>query len=459
MEKRYNFLFLMADQFRATTLEGMGDEIQTPNLRRLMEKSVVFTRACCNSPLCTPSRASLATGRYPSRCGVPVHDAILPPEQPTFYQALRDSGYRVGIVGKSDLHKRSTYCGSRGDLPCMYQYGFTDPVETEGKINSAWFGKSQDGSIYPMGPYQNEILKKNPAMLHTLEKDYDSYLREKPRYYARPSVLPEDLFLDNFIGRKSLEWLDLHDGTGAPWHLTVSFAGPHNPWDPPKADYDAVGNNTWPDAISDCMQGKPMWVRRRAAEQTSGMTKQDLQQLKRCYAGSVRVIDHWVGKLLDWLEHTGHTEDTVILFCADHGELLGDHGMLEKTCMYEGCLRIPLVVHLPGMEQRRDSNALAELMDLAPTCLELAGADWNRSKMDAVSLVPLLQGSTEPLRAVQRSELHNCCMLFDGRYKWVRNYNDTDELYDLQIDPKELHNVIEEHPEILAHMRPYTFGH
>ena len=120
--KHYNFLFLMADQIRTATLEGMGDGIQTPNLRRLMDESVLFTRASCTCPLCTPSRASLATGRYPSRCGVPIHDAVLPPEQPTFYQALRDSGYRVGIVGKTDLHKRDTYCGVKGDLPSMYHY-------------------------------------------------------------------------------------------------------------------------------------------------------------------------------------------------------------------------------------------------------------------------------------------------------------------------------------------------
>ena len=170
--KHYNFLFLMADQIRTATLEGMGDGIQTPNLRRLMDESVLFTRASCTSPLCTPSRASLATGRYPSRCGVPIHDAVLPPEQPTFYQALRDSGYRVGIVGKTDLHKRDTYCGVKGDLPSMYHYGFTDPVETEGKMNSAWYGTNPDGSIYPMGPYQKYLMDKDPELMRTLEKDY-----------------------------------------------------------------------------------------------------------------------------------------------------------------------------------------------------------------------------------------------------------------------------------------------
>ncbi len=105
----------------------------------------------------------------------------------TFYQALRDSGYRVGIVGKTDLHKRDTYCGVKGDLPSMYHYGFTDPVETEGKMNSAWYGTNPDGSIYPMGPYQKYLMDKDPELMRTLEKDYRSYMRQKPRYYAQPA--------------------------------------------------------------------------------------------------------------------------------------------------------------------------------------------------------------------------------------------------------------------------------
>lgn len=196
-----------------------------------------------------------------------------------------------------------------------------------------------------------------------------------------------------------------------------------------------MGDTLWPDPIPNDMEGKPAWIRRRAAQQTGGMTQADLQQVKRCYAGSVRVIDRWIGKLLDWLETSGHKDDTIVIFCADHGELLKRPRPVGKELHVRRLPAHPLLVHLPGMTQRRDSDALAELMDLAPTCLELAGADWNRREMDAVSLVPVLNGSTEPLRPVQRSELHNCTMLFDGRYKWIRSYNDTDELYDLKPTP------------------------
>ena len=161
MSKRPNILMIMADQFRSTTLQGMGDEIATPSLARLMERSTVFTQACCACPLCTPSRAALATGKYPHRCGVPVHDAFLPLDMPTYYQTLRKNGYRVGVAGKTDLHKVDRYCGPEGDLPSMYHYGFTDPFEVEGKMNCARLVNQENGTVKPMGPYQRYLLEKD----------------------------------------------------------------------------------------------------------------------------------------------------------------------------------------------------------------------------------------------------------------------------------------------------------
>lgn len=457
MNKRPNILMIMADQFRLTTLDGMGDHIPTPNIKRIMDKGMVFTQGCCASPLCTPSRASLATGRYPSRCGVPVHDAVLSPEQPTYYQALRKAGYRVGLAGKSDLHKADKYCGVNGNLPSMYEYGFTDPFETEGKMNCAWISYREDGSKRLMGAYQKYLDQK--GLLESINADYKAYMREKPRYYATPSVLPDADFQDAFIGRAACEWLN-HAEDDAPWHYFVSFAGPHNPWDPPREDYEFFRKITFPAPLADNLEGKPEWVKHRAAQQTGGMTAEQAQNVRRCYAASVRVIDRWVGELLDILRRRGLDEHTVVMFCADHGELLGDHGLLEKKAMYEASVRIPLVVSAPWMTERHDSNALAQLMDLAPTCLDLAGAAYDQREMDARSLLPLLRGGDGPAaqpHEVQISELVNCQMVYDGRYKWIRNWNDRDELYDLKEDPNELCNIIGTHAEVTKRLLSYTF--
>lgn len=456
MEKRYNILMIMADQFRNTTLDGMGDGIETPNLRRLMDDSTVFTRACCASPLCTPSRAALATGKFPHRCGVPVHDAYLPLDMPTYYQALRRSGYRVGVAGKTDLHKVDRYCGVNGNLPSMYHYGFTDPFEVEGKMNCARVVNKVDGTVKPNGPYQKYLLDK--GMLNDIRRDYLARLRVLPKYYAKPSVLPEEDFQDNFIGRKACQWLEQVEDD-VPWHYFVSFAGPHDPWDPPKSKYDQFADRVFPDQIPFNPEGKPGWVRMRAAKTADGMTPEDVQNVRRNYAGSVSVIDDWVGRMLDVLEHRGLADNTVVIFCADHGEQLLDHNLVGKRVMYEGALRVPLVVHMPRQVGRKDNDALVQLMDLAPTCMEIAGLTYDKEDMDARSLLPMLQGDDSPIHEIQVSELVHCMALFDGRYKWIRNWNDTDELYDLLEDPQEQHNIYVPNSPIIAEMKNYTFNH
>lgn len=446
---------IMADQFRLTTLEGMGDNIDTPNIKRIMDKAIVFDQACCTSPLCTPSRASLATGKMPHRCGVMVHDACLPLDVPTYYQELRKAGYRVGVAGKTDLHKDERYWGIKGDLPQMYHYGFTDVFETEGKMNFAWLVKDEQGKNVPQGPYQKYLEDK--GVLDEISEDYLARLRKYPSYYAEPSVLnsAED-FQDNFIGRKAVEWLDRVEND-VPWHYFVSFVGPHNPWDPPVEEQMKYKDRVFPDAIQDTLEAKPEWVKIRAKKQTAGMTKADLQKLKCSYAASVAVIDDWVGKLLDVLERRKLDQNTVIIFCADHGEMLGDHGLLEKKCMYEASVRIPLVISAPWMESRKDSNALVELMDLAPTCMELAGLNYNKADMDARSLLPIIEGKEETIRPVQISELLHCQMIYDGQFKWIRNWNDEDELYDIKNDPSEQYNLIQERQDIVKELMKYTF--
>ena len=455
MDERYNILMIMADQFRMTTLESMGDGISTPNIKRIMEKGMVFEKAACTCPLCTPSRASLATGKLPNRCGVPVHDGILPLEQETYYQKLRDAGYRVGVVGKTDLHKADKYIGTKGNLPSMYQYGFTDPFELEGKMNAARYSVNSDGTKNLNGPYQKHLESK--GLMETLNTDYKTYMRELPRYYAAPSVLPDEDFEDAFIGRAACEWLqEVEDDV--PWHYFVSFVGPHNPWDPPKEDYDFYEDHKFWESIKDDFYGKPEWVKKRAQRETGGMTREDEERMKRCYAGSVRVIDRYIGKILDVLEERGLKERTIIIFCADHGEMLGDHGLLEKKVMYESSLRIPMVIQAPWMKERKNMDSLVMLMDLAPTCMEIAGVPCDSRKMDARSLMPILRGETQKSEhLVQISELINCQMISDGKYKWIRNWNDKDELYDLDNDRAEIHNIIDELPEVIEKLQTYTF--
>jgi len=176
------------------------------------------------------------------------------------------------------------------------------------------------------------------------------------------------------------------------------------------------------------------------------MTRDDLVNAMRQYAGMITLIDDYVGRMLGILEKRGMREDTVIIYCSDHGEMMGDHGLFFKSWFYEASVRVPLLISGPGISARGMSDALVELYDLAPTCLELGQAE-SAGKMTAKSLVPLLRGEKASIRDHQISEMKGERMIFDGRYKMIEDSRGPSELYDLEVDPKELRNPIEAEAE------------
>lgn len=449
MLNKPNILLIMTDQHRADWMSCAGtDFVETPNLDFIAENGVRFTRAVCNSPLCAPSRCSLAAGVYPHRVGVLDNQSNFPIQYPTYYQKLREYGYRTGVVGKTDLHKPDHFLGANGDLPLMYHLGFTDAHETEGKMSAA---KSTDrsynlDSFTLAGPYQAYLQGK--GVLASFVMDYEKRAKE-PVAYAYPSVLQSEDFHDSYIGRKACEFLE-QVNTDSPWHYFVSFVGPHDPWDAPEDYVKPYHDRTFPPSIPALTEGKPQWVRNKAAKFSKGLTEDGLQRVKQHYAGAVKLLDDWIGRILEVLKLRDMLDNTVLIFCSDHGEMLGDHGLLQKSVMYEGALRVPLVVSMPGQRKLGVSDAMVELVDLYPTILELAGVPYDAAKLDGKSFVPLLQGDSGLHKDRQVSLIRNSSMIFDGRYKLIQNVNDATELYDLENDPAELRNVIDELPRVAA---------
>lgn len=453
-----NILMIMVDQFRADWLSCAGaDFLPTPNIDRIAAQGIRFELAACNSPVCGPSRCSLAAGQYPHRLGNLENFVNYPNRQPTYYQALRQAGYRVGIVGKSDLHKGDHWYGLDGNLPLMFHLGFTDPHETEGKMNAAFrrnqlmnFELDPQEDAHLAGPYQRYL--RDLGLLGDFVDDYRGRFAGWSYWNASPSPLPADHFHDSYIGRKACEFLE-RTTAESPWHLFVSFVGPHDPWDAPVEYAEAYRPDAFPASIQDTLAGKPEWVKKKAKKQTGDMSDEALHRVKRQYGAAIRLIDDWVGRILDTLERKGIAGETIIVFCADHGEMMGDHGLFQKSTMYEGALRIPLIIADPREERAGTSEALAELMDLHPTILEWAGARYAPDNLDARSLVPYLSGQAADHKPYQFSELNNTRMVFDGRYKLIENHNDIDELYDLQDDPQELRNVLQASPDIARRLR------
>ncbi|MGD8239744.1 MAG: sulfatase-like hydrolase/transferase [Armatimonadota bacterium] len=438
-----NILMVMSDQHRADWMGCAGaDWVQTPNLDALAQRGVRFANAICNSPVCAPSRAALASGLRCSDVGVLGNSHLYPYHVPTYYQALRLAGYRVGCVGKTDLHKRDHWEGRNGDRPLMYHFGFTDPTETEGKQSAARdYGK-------PVCPYQHYLTER--GLFETFAQDYASRGKH-PACYAADSALPLEAFHDAWIGQRACEFLETVSDE-SPWHYFVSFVGPHNPWDPPKQYGDMYRGAAMPSAIQDPLQDKPRFHGKRQERESRGLTPETLAETMRKYAGMTTLNDYYVGQFVGTLERRGMLDNTVIMYTADHGEMMGDHGLFHKSVYYEAALKVPLIVCGPGIAARGDSDALVEMFDLAPTALELAKAE-PLPDIAARSLMPVLRGETETHREHQLSELGKSRMVSDGRYKFVERPGDLDQLYDLSEDPAELANLAEKESDRVSAMR------
>ncbi len=438
-ERPPNILFIMADQHRADFLGAAGMTfLETPNLDRLARRGVRFTQCATNCPVCAPARIGLAAGLQPLRLGSLDNQSFLPRRVTTYYQRLRDAGYRTGCAGKLDLAKPDRYLGKNGDRPATYKWGFTDPCETEGKMNA---GKYDE----PFGPYTRYLADK--GLFETFRADYrEREARGWIKDASHDSVLPAEDFHDVYIGRRAAAWIESVPDD-FPWHYFVSFAGPHDPFDPPAQYADRYRQAEVPPAITGGIEGKPDWIKKR----NLALEPEETAVTRRQYAGAITAIDDQVGLILRALEKRSWAENTVIVYTSDHGEMLGDHGLYQKSAAYEGALRVPLIIAAPGAEGGRVSEALTELIDLNPTLCELAGLP-PQEDLDARSLVPVLRGETDLHRRETFSAIRNFRCLRTPQHKLIDNYNAGLELYDLEEDPEERRNLAGERPEVLGRL-------
>lgn len=436
-----NVLFIMLDQLRHDWLGYRGaDHVRTPNIDRIAALGMSFNQCITNSPVCAPARISLATGMRPHQLGALDNYAFLPMSRPTYYQRLRDRGYHVGCVGKLDLGKPDGYNGARGERPMTYSWGFTHPVECEGKIHA---GRGNP----PNGPYTAWLKEKSEQMHQAFTDDYADRAGKGAAARLHDSVVPFGLCEDDYIGDRAVELLQSFQSCDDfPWHLFVSFVGPHNPFDPAPEFAEKWRDAPMPEAIPFTPEGKPgCYVQKTNSD---GTAPEQILEARRQYTAYLEQIDHHVGRLLDTLEAAGELESTTIVFSADHGEMLGDHQRYTKSCPYEAAVRVPLIVAGPGLK-RGESEALVELMDVAATICDVANTG-EIPDADARSLLPLLKGEREEHRELGFSTHRGFAVFRDRQFKVVLRDNDIAELYDLEQDPDELQNLSSVKPEVVA---------
>lgn len=416
-DRRPNLLFFLADQHRADWLgTNPALPLRTPNLDALGARGVRFVQAFCTSPLCAPSRASLASGRDYDRCGVPNNRYDYPLEQPTYYQALRAAGYRVAGVGKFDLHKATLDWGLDGSRR-LSEWGFTEGIDSEGKLDGTT--SYRRNSYQPRGPYLAFLHERGLAEQYVQEHDGEFLTRHGGAY---TTCLPEDAYGDNWVAENGLRLLRQFPA-GEPWHLVVNFPGPHNPFDVTPAMRARWENAEIPPPQAN-PQGKEPAVRRA----------------RQNYAAIIENLDRQVGRFLEVVAERGELDNTLVVYASDHGEMLGDHGLWGKSTWYTPSVAVPLLVTGPGVAPGRVSSALVSLHDLAATFLDYAGAP-PLPAMDALSLRELLAGRADAHRPYVVCGLDDWRLIYDGRYKLVLRAGDMPSLFDLQQDPGEEVNL------------------
>lgn len=440
LQTRPNILFIMDDQHRFDYLGVAGASfLNTPNIDRLALQGIHFTQCTTNCAVCAPSRIALASGYQPSRLGSVGNDSFLPQDVTTYYQRLRQAGYRVGCVGKLDLAKPDKYNGRHGDRPCAYGWGFTHPVECEGKMHAGM-------NDTPQGPYG--FWLEEQGLYDTFRADYKARGdRGWIKGASHDSPLPTEAFEDAYIGRRSVEWID-NIPDDFPWHLFVSFVGPHDPFDPPTEYADRYRDMPMPAAIEDPMDGKPEWVKKRQLQ----MSAEEITETRRQYCAAIELIDDQIGQIIDALERRGMLDNTYIIFSSDHGEMLGDHGLYTKSLPYEPALHVPLIVSGPGIQGQQTSDALIELIDINPTICALAGLS-PQPGIDARSFDRILSGDVQIHRSETVSAIRNFRLIRTQDHKLVEHYNDQIELYDLKHDREELNNIADAHPDLVQNLR------
>lgn len=425
----------MADQFRSDWIGAAGASwVHTPNIDSIAARGVRFDRAYTTCPICAPARVSLANGMDPIRNGPLDNSVRLNLRDRTYYQELRDAGYRVGCSGKLDLAKQDIEMGN-GDRPWTYSWGFTDPVEMEGKMSAG-------APERPRGPFTRFLDAQG-----LYERFHEDYVARKSSGWIKDALhdspLPATATSDAYVGQRAVDWLkSVPDGN--PWHLFVSFVGPHDPFDPPTEYADRYRNAAMPAPEPIAYEGASSWVRNRS----KGLSPAEVQVSRRQYAALIHLIDDWVGALLLTLGEIGAADNTVILFTSDHGEMLGDMGLYTKQVPYEPSVRIPLLACGPGIAHGAVADSLVELHDINPTICEICGVSPSPG-MDARSFASVLREPGSSHRETYISAFSTHHTIGDGRYKYIRFPDEgISELYDLSQDPHETSNIVASSQEV-----------
>ena len=472
MSDRPNILFITSDQQHFSTLGCVNPLIHTPALDGLAAQGLRFDRAYTVNPTCTPTRATWLTGQYPSQHGAWTLGAKLPDDAMTLPRLFNQGGYDTSLIGKAHFQPLV----STPEFPSMEAYPLLQDL-------AYWRGFNDDPTRDFYGFSHVELARNHTAEAH-VGQHYALWLEEKGlknwRDYFYPPTgrldpatryrwdIPEEYHYDAWIAERVNARMERCVKRGQPFFCWASFFDPHPPYLAP-APWDAMydGLVTPPQMTPHEHDHNPPhfamtqnpdadWsAYRESGYALHGMgayhcrvTPEEAKKNMSVYYGMVSLMDKYIGKILERLDALGQTDNTLVVFTTDHGHFFGQHGLHYKgPFMYEDAIRVPLLARMPGRIQPGVSCQMESLADIAPTFLTACGLPVPRL-MTGRSAWAEWTGQGPACRSHIICEHHhepttvNLRTYVDQRYKLTVYMNHSyGEMYDLQSDPGEIHNL------------------
>ncbi len=461
-----NIMCFVTDQMRADHLGCYGNrQVSTPNIDRLAREGITFTESYVANPVCMPNRASLFTGRYPKAHGVRENGIALNPNVAVLPQLLREAGYQTSLIGKLhlapfgakfdtvenewELYESKGYWDSGGEVPLPF-YGFEHVCLVDGH------------GPYVFGHYKRWLDANYPGAYDKLAVSQALESPSGARECWKASIPPE-LHYNTFIADKAIEWLSKRD-ENRPFFMWCSFPDPHHPYSPPKPYcelYDPAYIDFQPARRKGELDQLPDYFKLsyEGALLTGGL-RGDLRKTVDAHYreiialtyGMITMVDHQIGRIIAKMERESLLDNTVIVFLSDHGDLMGDHWLINKgPFLFRGLVRVPTIWRIP---RAQNSGYVCEefvsAVDFCPTLLELAGVPVPEG-IQGLSYKNTLCGEQQDRREAVYIEYDESYIsdrlrsLRTAEWAITAHANRPQGLlFDLKNDPLELHNLWED---------------
>jgi len=465
--KRPNILLITSDQQHWNTLGCVNNEVKTPHLDRLTNEGTLFTRAYCPNPTCTPTRASIITGKYPSQHGAWSLGTKLSEEEHTVGEDFTKAGYRTALVGKAHFQPLH----GTEEFPSLEAYPVLQDLDFWRDFNGPFYG------------FEHVELARNHTDEAHVGQHYALWMEEKGcknwRDYFRPPtgnnnaqnrkwLIPEEYHYATWTAERTNALMEEYHQNGENFFLWASFFDPHpkylvpEPWDtmydPQEITVPSIvegehENN--PPHFQLAQQRKPdfsPW--RESGKGLHGFRshlhdRDELAKNIAIYYGMISLMDKYIGNILDKLDELGLADNTIVVFTTDHGHFIGQHGLIAKGAFhYEDMIKLPFIARYPGkIPAGRTCEALQTLVDLPTTFLSMAGVDIPRMMTGIDQSQVWMDQANRAREHIIVENRHEPTTIHvktyvNDRYKITVYYNQSyGEIFDLQEDPGEINNL------------------